>query len=177
MKTMGALPQIFLGDRTKADDFIDKVKAYLCLNADVAGYNSPFKKVAFTLTLIKGESTAQWVRDMGNWLDRLIIPRDNIPDLWTQFLREFQDQFQDTQAAQRVRNKLRDCKMKGADYDNYVMRFQSLARKANYATGNEETYNMFLQGLPEPLLCNTLKPPMPLNYNDAKERVKLIAQG
>ena len=177
MKTMGALPQIFLGDRTKADDFIDKVKAYLFLNADVAGYNSPFKKVAFTLTLIKGESTAQWVRDMGNWLDRLIIPRDNIPDLWTQFLREFQDQFQDTQAAQRVRNKLRDCKMKGADYVNYVMRFQSLARKANYATGNEETYNMFLQGLPEPLLCNTLKPPMPLNYNDAKERVKLIAQG
>ena len=34
--------------------------------------------------------------------------------------------------------------MKGADYDDYVMRFKSLARKANYATGNEETYNMFL---------------------------------
>ena len=81
---------------------------------------------------------------MGNWLDGLIMPRDNIPDLWNQFLREFRDQFQDTQAAQRARNKLRDCKMNGADYDDYVMRFESLARKANYATGNEETYNMFL---------------------------------
>ena len=67
--------------------------------------------------------------------------------------------------------------MKGADYDDYVMRFESLARRAKYATGNEETYNMFLQALPESLLCNTLKPPMPLNYNDAKERVKLLAQG
>ena len=96
VKTMGAVPQIFLGDRTRANNFIDKVKAYLCLNLDVAGYNSPFKEVAFTLTLIKGESTAQWVRDMGDWLDGLIMPRDNIPDLWNQFLREFQDQFQDT---------------------------------------------------------------------------------
>ena len=86
---MGALPQIFLGDRTKADNFIYEVKAYLHLNADVAGYDSPFKKVAFTLTLIKGESAAQWVRDMGDWLNGLVMPRDNIPDLWNQFLREF----------------------------------------------------------------------------------------
>ena len=48
---MGALPQLFYRDRTKADDFIDEVKAYLCLNADVVGYDSPFKKVAFTLTV------------------------------------------------------------------------------------------------------------------------------
>ena len=67
--------------------------------------------------------------------------------------------------------------MKGADYNDYVIRFESLARKANYTTGNEETYNMFLQGLPESLLCNTLKPPIPLNYNEAKEIVKLLAQG
>ena len=67
--------------------------------------------------------------------------------------------------------------MKGSDYNDYIMRFESLARKANYAIGNEETYNMFLQGLPEQLLCNTLKPPIPLNYNKAKDKVKLIAQG
>ena len=174
---MGALPQLFYGDRTKADDFINEVKAYLCLNADVVGYNSPFKKVTFTLTLIKGESAAQWVRDMGDWLDALVIPRDNIPGLWDQFLTEFREQFQDTQAAQRARNELRDCKMKGLDYDDYIMRFKSLARKANYAIGNEETYNMFLQGLPEQLLHDTLKPPIPLNYNEAKDKVKLIAQG
>ena len=59
VKAMGSLPQIFYGDRSKADDFIEEVKGYFCLNADVTGYNSPYKKVAFTLTLVKGEETAQ----------------------------------------------------------------------------------------------------------------------
>ena len=58
IKTMGALPQVCYGDRTKANDFIDKVKAYLHLNVDIAGYDSLFKKVSFTLTLVKGESAA-----------------------------------------------------------------------------------------------------------------------
>jgi hypothetical protein len=53
VKAMGGLPQIFNGDRARADDFIEEVKGYLRLNQDVAGYNSPIKKVAFTLTLIK----------------------------------------------------------------------------------------------------------------------------
>ena len=74
VKTMGALPQVFYGDRTKADHFIDKVKGYLYLNTDVVGYNSPFKKVDFTLTFVKGESTAQWAREMGDWFNRLVLP-------------------------------------------------------------------------------------------------------
>ena len=61
IKAMGSLPQIFYGDQSKADNFIEEVKGYFCLNADIAGYNSPYKKVAFTLTLVKGEETAQWV--------------------------------------------------------------------------------------------------------------------
>ena len=61
VKAMGSLPQIFYGDRSKADDFIEEVKGYFRLNADITGYNSPYKKVAFTLTLVKGEETAQWV--------------------------------------------------------------------------------------------------------------------
>ena len=68
---MGSLPQIFNRDQSKADDFIEEVKGYFCLNADVAGYNSPYKKVAFTLTLIKGDEPAQWVQNMGNWLNTL----------------------------------------------------------------------------------------------------------
>ena len=67
--------------------------------------------------------------------------------------------------------------MKGTDYNDYIMRFKSLARKAIYVIGNKETYNIFLQGLPKSLLQDTLKPPIPLNYNNTKERVKLLAQG
>jgi len=68
---MGNLPQIFEGNCAQADDFIKEVKQYLCLNSNVTGYNSPIKKVAFTLTLIKGPETAGWVKDIGRAIDQL----------------------------------------------------------------------------------------------------------
>jgi hypothetical protein len=93
---MGQLPQVFTGDRSKVDNFIKEVKGYLCLNQNVAGFDLPIKKIAFTLTLIKGEDMVGWTRDMGDFLDGL-TPTDNILDLWMQFLAEFGQQFQDTQ--------------------------------------------------------------------------------
>ena len=65
IKAMGNLPHEFTSDRTKADDFIEEVKVYFCVNEDVARFNLPIKKVTFTLTLIKGDEVAGWVRDMG----------------------------------------------------------------------------------------------------------------
>jgi len=65
VKSMGGLPQVFTGDCLIADNFIEEVKGYLRLNQDVAGYNSPIKKVALTLTLMKGPQVAGWTRDMG----------------------------------------------------------------------------------------------------------------
>ena len=90
IKAMGNLPHKFTGNRTKADDFIEEVKAYFHINEDVAEFNSPIKKVAFTLTLIKGDEVAGWVRDIGIWIDRLNRVHDNFPIVWTQFLDEFE---------------------------------------------------------------------------------------
>ena len=64
------------------------------------GYNSPYKKVAFTLTLIKGDEPAQWVQNMRNWLDMLDPFANNVEDLWDQFLEAYMYQFQDSQATQ-----------------------------------------------------------------------------
>jgi hypothetical protein len=60
VKTMGQLPQIFTGNQDQADNFIKEVKGYLHLNQDMAGFDSPIKKIAFMLTLIKGPDTAGW---------------------------------------------------------------------------------------------------------------------
>ena len=95
VRTMGEKPAIFTGDRTKVDDFIEEVKAYFRVNQDVAGFNSPIKKVAFTLTLIKGDEVAGWVKDMGTWINGLDHINQNYPIVWTQFLDEFETQFQD----------------------------------------------------------------------------------
>ena len=51
---------------------------------------------------MKGEETAQWVRNMGNWLDTIDPVVDNVEDLWLQFLEAYAYQFQDSQAAQRA---------------------------------------------------------------------------
>ena len=71
IKAMGNLPHEFTSDRTKANNFIEEVKVYFHINEDVAGFNSLIKKVAFTLTLIKGDEVTGWVRDMGIWIDGL----------------------------------------------------------------------------------------------------------
>jgi hypothetical protein len=40
---MGALPAIFDGNRERADDFIEELKAYIHLNNNVGGMNSYLK--------------------------------------------------------------------------------------------------------------------------------------
>ena len=177
IKAMGSLPQIFYGDRSKANDFIEEVKGYFRLNTDVPGYNSPYKKVAFTLTLVKGEETAQWVQNMGNWLDTIDPIADNVEDLWLQFLEAYAYQFQDSQAAQRARNDLKSCRMTNNNYDEYVSKFEVLADKANYTRGSAEMYDMFLEGLPTGILYDVLKPPTPLTYEALKDKVRALAQG
>jgi hypothetical protein len=98
---------------------------------------------------------------MGNWLNTLDPVNDNLPDLWNQFLVEFEEQFQDTQAEQQARNALKECKMVNNEYDAYVAKFEALARKARYTQGNPETFDMFLVGLPQNILVDVLKPPAP----------------
>ncbi len=85
IKVGGKLPTVFDSDHTKADKFINEVKAYLHHNKDVAGFNSPMKKVTFTLTLMQGDKVDGWCETMGDFLDGL-EDHHNIPALWTFFL-------------------------------------------------------------------------------------------
>ncbi|KAI9511811.1 hypothetical protein F5148DRAFT_1373533 [Russula earlei] len=94
-KASGGLPQIFTGDWALAEDFMDELRAYLGYNVDVPGFNSPIRKVALALTLIKGPAVVGWRCDMGTWIDSLDPIADNIPVVWEQFQVEFQNQFMD----------------------------------------------------------------------------------
>ena len=167
---MGQLPREFTGDRTKADDFIEEVKAYFRVNEDVAGFNLPIKKVAFTLTLIKGDEVAGWVRDMGIWIDGLDRVQDNFPIIWTQFLNEFEAQFQDPNKQQRGRIALEKCRMVWPNIAQYIANFERYARQAGYTQGNAETTDIFLKGLPSRVLTDVLKPPYAVGYNATKQK-------
>jgi hypothetical protein len=138
VRAMGKLPEAFTGDQTKADDFIEEVKGYLRLNADVPGFDSPMKKVTFTLTHMKGPDVVGWTRDMGILLDALDPAADNVPLLWEQFLFEFDAQYLDLAREDRARTALENHTMKYGDIDTYISKFEELARRAGYTTGNSE---------------------------------------
>ena len=93
---------IFDRECDKADAFINGILGYLHLNHDILGFTSPIKKVSLTLTLMQEEKVAGWVHNIGEFLDTLSPAVNNIPLLWDEFLIEFKEQFQDTQAANNV---------------------------------------------------------------------------
>ena len=167
---MGSLPQIFTGDHTKATEFIQEVKGYIRLNQDVPGFNSPIKKAALTLTLIKRPEVAGWVRNMGHWIDQLNPTIDNVPFVWEQFLLEFARQFHDSQQEDRACIKLENLRMTFPDIDRYISQFEDLARQAGYTKGSPETTQLFLSRLDRSTLEGVLRPPFAHGYQAIKER-------
>jgi hypothetical protein len=166
---MGQLPSTFDGDQLRADQFIDVVKMYFRVNEDVAGMNSPKRRIAIVLTLMEGPNVAGWKRDMGTWINSL-DPADNIPAIWNQFLYKFSQQFQDSQAQPCARMKLQSLKMKNYDIDQYIAEFEQTARDVGYMQGNKETKEFFINGLPSQIFTDMAKPPMVYTYHDTKQK-------
>jgi len=170
VKAMGGLLAAFNRDHLRADDFIKEVKGFLRLNQDVAGYNSPIKKVAFTLTLIHGPQIAGWKCDVGNFLDTLDPVHDNIPDVWNQFLHKFAEQYQDSQKENQARAQLENCRMKFLEIDDYISRFEELCCNASYTQGNNEVFHLFVKGLPTDIMEAMFVSPIPADYRGLKDK-------
>ena len=168
IRTMGTLLQIFMGNRAKAQDFLDEVLGYFHANRGVARFESPMRKVSITLTMIKGSEVAGWAHDMGQWVDSLDPAVDDIELIWEQFQTEFTEQFTDSQQQQRACLDLDNCHMKIPEIDQYIAKFEDLVRLAGYTIGNEETINFFLKGLSQSVLEDVMKPPFVTTYNDIK---------
>ena len=133
------------------------------------GFNSPIKKAALTLTLIKGPEVAGWIRDMGHWIDQLNPTLDNVPFVWEQFLQEFARQFHDSQQQDRARIQLENLQMVFPDINGYISQFEDLTRQAGYTKGNPETTQLFLSGLDRSTLEGVLRPPFAHGYQAVKE--------
>jgi hypothetical protein len=169
MRAMGNKPENFYGDRAKSDTFIEDVKAYLQLNEDVAEYNSPKNKIAFTLTCMKGDEVSGWTRAMGEMLDTL--PQDqNVPLLWDFFLQEFEVQYLDTAREDRARAEITKLKLKDNDIDAYIAKFEELVRQAGYTLGSPESIQLFEEGLSYPILADVIRAPTVSRYYAIKER-------
>jgi hypothetical protein len=125
---MGSLPQPYEGDQKLARTFLDQLVHYFQANAQVPGLNSAICKVSIALTLFQGQQTAAWVRDMGTWIDSLDPINDDVHEVWTTFVQEFNDHFADSQSQQWARLELNKCKMHFPDVNQYISDFEDLVR-------------------------------------------------
>jgi Retrotransposon gag protein len=165
---MEQLPSVFDRDRTKANAFMEEVKSYLRLNAGVNGFYSPMKKMVFVLTLIKGNNVQGWAKDMGKIFDALNPLIDNIPDVWNHFCDEFANQFLDTAEQETARINLQKLWMDPGKINQYISKFKELARRANYTVDNEETAQLFLEGLTTQVMQDVLTTDRLHGYEDYK---------
>jgi len=172
LKVMGNLPRTFEGDRDKSRAFMNDFLLYIAANQGVAGFESPLRRIALILTLIKGPRVDRWVGDMTTWLRGRDPVNDNIEAAWDHFAHEFEEQFRDHTQIQRARQQLDHLKFRFPEIDQYVSEFEDLASMAGYTVGNEETVNLFLKGFENApdVLSIILGPPLVQTYYDIKER-------
>jgi hypothetical protein len=167
---MESAPTEFDGDRAKADQFINKLRHYFCVNATVPGLQSWIRRIAIALTFIKGPTVDEWALNQGDWVDRLDPLIEDVPDVWTNFLIEFRNQFQDMQAEERACLQIENMKMKWPDVDRYIQDFERIARKAEYPLTAPATVRYFLKGLTKSIVNDIVKPPKVNTYAEIKQR-------
>jgi DNA mismatch repair ATPase MutS len=155
MKATGALPPVFEGDQSKAEEFMEDLRSYLRLNARVPPLNTYQGKVNFSLTLIKGKQVRDFVREQGDIVDTSIEALDT----WLDFLNAFDAHFLDTQIDTRARMEIENLKMKDNNIDKYVQHFRALAQEANYNLREVSVLMKFLKGLPRGVTVECIKAP------------------
>jgi hypothetical protein len=137
----------------------------------------PIRKVSIALTLFQGQQVAAWVRNMGSWIDSLDVANDDIQEVWTTFVQEFNDHFSDSQLQQQARLELDKCKMWFPDIDQYISDFKDLVRQVGYTIRNEETIRFFLNRLTLSILDEVILTPFPTTYNEYKTKAVNITKG
>jgi hypothetical protein len=169
---MGALPQLFYGDWTHAEDFIEEVKNFLHLNRDIPGYNSPIRKVAFMLSLLKGPEVASWAKAIGEWIDHLDPVFENIPIVWHLFLQRFEDCFADTTCQEVARQELDKLKLSQMNIDAHIAKFEELVGRAGFDLNTEENAYQFLRTFDQRpnILRRIMDPEAPAGYEATREK-------
>jgi hypothetical protein len=172
VKPMGALPQLFYSDRTCVEDFIEEVKNFLCLNWDVPGYSSPIRKVAFTLSLLKGPEVASWAKSISDWIDGLDPMFENIPLVWLLFLQCFEDRFANTTRQEVAHQELDKLKLNQMNIDAHIAKFEELVGRAGFDLNTEENPYRFLCTFNQRpnILRRIMDPEAPAGYEATREK-------
>ena len=155
----GSAPEIFDGDRTKSETFIDQFDVYAKINRKNETMKEPYSRVLMAISFIKGKKVRDWARGRVLALDQEInngTPHED-EKLWRDFADAFNEAFTDTTRAQDAYNKLKAFRMEGDDLDSYMSQHATLVRLSGWAPEGEAAIETFREGLKAPLLLAIMK--------------------
>ena len=136
LKQVGMPPQVFKGDRTKAEAFMRELHLYMLANRGVPGFKLPMRCVAIALTFIKGSKVDGWVEAMLQTLEQLNPATEDVEYVYINFLNHFQVQYTSStkqEVAQAALDKHMFC---FPFVDQYISDLETLVRKAGYTVGS-----------------------------------------
>ena len=155
----GSAPEIFDGDRTKSETFIDQFNVYAKINRKNETMREPYSRVLMAVSFIKGKKVRDWARGRILVLDQEMEKGTSFNDerLWKDFTNAFNEAFTDTTRTQDAYNKLKEFKMKGNDLDSYISQHATLVQLSGWALEGEAAIETFREGLKTPLLLAIMK--------------------
>ena len=154
-KFIGREPQIFEGDRSKAEEFITQWNLFVGVNYPNPAIQNPYQRSMMFLTYIQGTHVSEWVASQHRWLQEQVTTNGVLTTsnwLWNTLKRAFRRTFADTMSQERAQAELKKgVKMEKQNLDEYVAKFERLVRHAGYDLDNLQTIDLFTAGLPNQL--------------------------
>ena len=98
-------------------------------------------------------------------------PADDNLTTYQQFIQNFCNHFMDLQKEQRARIELQALKMAWPEIDEYISKFESIAHEARYNPADQNTMQLFLQGLPQSIRQKVLEDTTVETYDQMKKKV------
>jgi hypothetical protein len=176
LKQAGMTPKVCDRERTKAEAFLRELRLYMMANQG-PGFESPIRRIAITLTFIKGPRVDGWVEAMLQAIEQLNPIEDNVEYAYTDFLNSFQTQFTDSTKEEAAQATLDKHQFKFPFIDQYISDFETLVRKAGYMIGSRESMNYFLKGLKAaPDVMEQVVKKYLHDYQDLKEKAIMVVK-
>jgi hypothetical protein len=159
---LGTPPPVFMGDRTKAQAFLDAIAVWRAVNYKKEVMRDPYTRTALILTFIKGDNVNSWAKHQLKILNQ---NQENNPDptgkpdedWWDTFEQNFKNAFTFTASKETALAKLEKLAMTQGDLDTYIATFNRLLDKAEFLPRDKGAIEMFKRGLTIGLKINCIK--------------------
>src|SRR6266511_1603850 len=167
-------PDSFTGDRTKLRKFILKNQIYLSTNAAV--YDTEFKKISFTASLLK-DAAEEWLT---MWIEEKETyglaqnPQQTIKQVmettgWLQFITDLKNTFKEIQAQDISLDKLEHLRQGRYTTEDFMIKFKNLAGQSGL-TDDQQKIQLYQKGLDPRVLQDVMKiRPLPTTFQQWTE--------